>query len=151
MMITIPEMLARNARMYPDDCALVELKPGRNYRREITWRQMDDEANRVANALIDTGVKKGDRVIHWMMNSIDWLIVYFGILRSGAWVAPLNFRFTGSDFQYCAEISGARFMIIGEEFIERVDSVKNQLPGRGADNRLRRQPAGIYDRVPVMG
>ena len=127
-MITIPEMLARNARMYPDDCALVELKPGLNYRREITWRQMDNEANRVANALIDTGVKKGDRVIHWMMNSIDWLITYFGILRSGAWVVPLNFRFTGSDFQYCAEISGARFMIIGEEFIERVDSVKKQLP-----------------------
>ena len=80
-MITIPEMLARNARMYPDDCALVELKPSRNYRREMTWRQMDEEANQVANALIDTGVKKGDRVIHWMMNSIDWLIAYFGILR----------------------------------------------------------------------
>jgi acyl-CoA synthetase (AMP-forming)/AMP-acid ligase II len=128
MMITIPEMLARNARMYPDDCALVELKPGRNYRREITWRQMDDEANRVANALIDTGVKKGDRVIQWMMNSIDWLIIYFGILRSGAWVTPLNFRFTGNDFQYCAEISSARFMIIGEEFVERVDSVKERIP-----------------------
>ncbi|MEI6185758.1 MAG: class I adenylate-forming enzyme family protein [Dehalococcoidia bacterium] len=126
--MTIPEMLARNARMYPDDCALVELKPSLNYRREITWRQMDEEANRVANALIDTGVTKGDRVIHWMMNSIDWLIAYFGILRSGAWVAPLNFRFTGSDFKYCAEICGARFMIIGEEFIERVDSVKKQLP-----------------------
>ena len=128
-MITIPEMLARNARMYPDDSALVELKPSLNYRREITWRQMDDEANRVANALIDTGVKKGDRVTHWMMNSIDWLIVYFGILRSGAWVVPLNFRFTGSDFLYCAEISGARFMIIGEEFVQRVDSVKGQLQG----------------------
>ena len=128
-MITIPEMLARNARMYPDDCALVELKPSVNYRREITWRQMDGEANRVANALIDSGVKKGDRVILWMMNSIDWLTAYFGILRSGAWVAPLNFRFTRSDFQYCAEISGARFMIIGEEFIERVDAVKKNLHG----------------------
>ena len=127
-MITIPEMLARNARMYPDDCALVELKPSLNYRREVTWRQMDDEANRVANALIETGVKRDDRVIHWMMNSIDWLTAYFGILRSGAWVAPLNFRFTGSDFKYCAGICGARFMIIGEEFIERVDSVRNQLP-----------------------
>jgi len=129
MMITIPEMLARNARMYPDDCALVEVKPSRNYHREMTWRQMDDEANRVANALIEMGVKKGDRVIQWMMNSIDWLIAYFGILRSGAWVVPLNFRFTGADFLYCAEISGARFMIIGEEFIDRVELVKKQLRG----------------------
>ncbi len=128
-MITIPEMLSRNARMYPDDCALVELKPGRNYRREITWRQMDEEANRVANALIDMGVKKGDRVIQWMMNSIDWLIAYFGILRSGAWIVPLNFRFTISDFTYCAEISGARFIIAGEEFIERIDAAKNNIQG----------------------
>ncbi|MFA5064255.1 MAG: AMP-binding protein [Dehalococcoidia bacterium] len=127
--MTIPEMLSRNARMYPDDCALVELKPGRNYRREVTWRQMDDEANRVANALIDMGVKKGDRIIQWMMNSIDWLISYFGILRSGAWVVPLNFRFTTGDFLYCAEISGARFMIAGEEFIERIDAAKKHLGG----------------------
>jgi len=128
-MITIPEMLSRNARMYPDDCALVELKPGRNYRREITWRQMDEEANRVANALIEMGVKKGDRIIQWMMNSIDWLIAYFGILRSGAWVVPLNFRFTTKDFTYCVEISGARFIIAGEEFIERIDAAKKNLAG----------------------
>lgn len=128
-MVTIPEMLSRNARMYPDDCALVELKPSLNYRREMTWRQMDEEANRVANALIEMGVKRSDRVIMWMMNSIDWLIVYFGILRSGAWVVPLNFRFTAGDFLYCTEISGARYMIIGEEFIERVDTVKKQFSG----------------------
>jgi acyl-CoA synthetase (AMP-forming)/AMP-acid ligase II len=128
-MITIPEMLSRNARVFPDDCALVELKPSRNYRREVTWRQMDEEANRVANALIDMGVKKGDRVIQWMMNSIDWLIVYFGILRSGAWIVPLNFRFTANDFRYCVDISGARFIISGEEFLERIDAVKKNISG----------------------
>jgi len=128
-MITIPEMLSRNARMYPDDCALVDLKPSRNYRREITWRQMDEEANRVANALIDMGVKKGDRIIHWMMNSIDWLIVYFGILRSGAWIVPLNFRFTTGDFIYCTKVSGARFIIAGEEFITRIDAAKKNIQG----------------------
>ncbi len=126
-MITIPEMLARNARMYPDDCALVELKPSQDFRREITWKEFDDKANQVANALLDMEVTKGDKVIHWMMNSIDWLIVYFGILRSGAWVVPLNFRFTSQDLKYCADISEASVMVIGEEFIERVDAVKQQL------------------------
>jgi acyl-CoA synthetase (AMP-forming)/AMP-acid ligase II len=128
-MITIPEMLARNARMYPDDCALVELKPSKKYRREITWREFDNEANRVASALLGAGVKKGDKVIHWMMNSIDWLIAYFGILRTGAWVVPLNFRFTSQDFLYCAGISEAKIMIIGEDFIERVNSIKPKLTG----------------------
>jgi acyl-CoA synthetase (AMP-forming)/AMP-acid ligase II len=79
---------------------------------------------------LDSGLKKGDKVIHWMMNSINWLIVYFGILRTGAWVVPLNFRFTSQDFKYCADISKAKVMIIGEEFIERVDQIKKQLPGR---------------------
>lgn len=128
-MITVPEMLARNARMYPGDCALVELKPSKNFRREITWKEFDAEANRVTNALLASGIKPGDRVIHWMMNSIDWLIAYFGILRTGAWVVPLNFRFTSQDFLYCAEISEAKTMIIGEEFIERVDAIKFRLAG----------------------
>lgn len=127
-MITIPEMLARNARMYPDDSALVELKPSKSFRREVTWKELDNECNRVANALIASGVKKGDKVIHWMTNSIDWLIVYFGILRTGAWVVPLNFRFTSQDFLYCAEISEAKIMVIGEEFIDRVDAIKTKLP-----------------------
>lgn len=126
-MVTVPEMLARNARMYPDDCALVELKTGMANRREITWKEFDQEANRVANALIGTGIKKDDKIIHWMMNSIDWLIAYFGILRTGAWVVPLNFRFTSQDLKYCADISEAKMMIIGQEFIERVDLVHNQL------------------------
>ncbi|MCX6004850.1 MAG: class I adenylate-forming enzyme family protein [Chloroflexi bacterium] len=127
-MITIPEMLARNARMFPSDPALIELRPGNNYRREITWKEFDDESNRVANALLDMGIKRGDKIIHWMMNSIDWLIAYFGILRAGAWVVPLNFRFTSEDLKYCADISEAKLIIIGEEFIERVDSIKNRLP-----------------------
>ncbi|RPJ63274.1 MAG: long-chain fatty acid--CoA ligase [Dehalococcoidia bacterium] len=126
--MTVPEMLARNARMYPDDCALVELKPSKKYRREITWKEFDDESNKVANMLIDAGVKKGDKVIHWMMNSIDWLVAYFGILRTGAWVVPLNFRFTAEDFKYCADISQAGVMIIGDEFVERVDSIRTHLP-----------------------
>jgi acyl-CoA synthetase (AMP-forming)/AMP-acid ligase II len=126
-MITIPEMLARNARNYPDDCALVEIKPSLNYRREITWKVFDEEANRVANMLLASGVNKGDKVIHWMVNSIDWLIAYFGILRTGAWVVPLNFRFTEQDFKYCADISGAKNAIIGEEFFGRIDSVHGQL------------------------
>jgi acyl-CoA synthetase (AMP-forming)/AMP-acid ligase II len=127
-MITIPEMLARNARMYPQDVALVESKPSKGYRREISWKEFDDNANRVAHMLDDMGVGKGDRVIHWMLNSIDWLTVYFGILRTGAWAVPLNFRFTSQDFHYCAGISAAKVVIMGPEFVERVDSVKGDLP-----------------------
>ena len=126
--MTISEMLARNARMYPNDCALIELKPSQQLRREITWKEFDERANRIANALIDRGISKGDKVIHLMMNSINWLEAYFGIIRTGAWAVPLNFRFNSRDIKYCADIAEAKVMILSEEFTERVGAIRSQLP-----------------------
>ena len=126
--IHIGEMLARNARMYPNDVALIERAPEKGERREITWKQFDEAANKVANALIKKGVKKGDKVIHLMMNSIDWLIAYFGIIRTGAWVVPLNFRFTSSDIKYCIDVAEPKAMIFGEEFVDRIDAIKDDVP-----------------------
>ncbi len=123
----ITEILARNARMYGDEIALVERNPAKNSRREITWEQFDAEANRVANALAAKGIKKDDKVVHLMMNCIEWLPAYFGVLRTGAWVVPLNFRFSADDIQYCSEIAEAKAFIFGEEFIDRVNHIKKTL------------------------
>jgi acyl-CoA synthetase (AMP-forming)/AMP-acid ligase II len=125
--MTISDMLAKNAELYPDDVALVELKPSSNFRKEITWREFDSKANRIANALFDAGIRKGDKVIHLMMNSIDWLEVYFGIIRTGAWAVPLNYRFDSKDILYCTEIAEAKAFIFGEEFTERVEVIKPKL------------------------
>jgi acyl-CoA synthetase (AMP-forming)/AMP-acid ligase II len=124
----ISDLLKKNAQLYPDEIALIELRPGKNLRKAITWREFDEQANRVANALIERGIKKDDKVIHLMMNSIDWLVVYFGIIRTGAWAVPLNFRFTGAEIKYCVDIAEARMMILSEEFTERVGPLRGQLP-----------------------
>jgi len=58
--VHIGEILARNARLYPDDVALVERTPSEKRRSEITWKQFDERANRFANVLIHKGVRKGD-------------------------------------------------------------------------------------------
>jgi acyl-CoA synthetase (AMP-forming)/AMP-acid ligase II len=126
--MTIAEMLARNARMYPRDSALIELRPSQKIRKEITWQEFDERANKVANSLIEMGVRKGDRVLHLMMNSINWLEAYFGIIRTGAWAVPLNFRFTSRDIKYCADIAEAKAMVLGEEFTERVEAIRSRLP-----------------------
>lgn len=123
----ITEILARNARMYGDKIALIEREPAKNKRITITWQEFDDMANRVANALIAKGVKKGDKVIHLMMNCLEWLPAYFGILRTGAWAVPLNFRFAASEILTCAKIAEAKVMIFGEEFVERIDAIKEEL------------------------
>ena len=123
----IGEILARNARMYPDDVALVERIPAEKKRFEITWKQFDDKANQFSNVLADRGVKKGDKVAHFMMNSIDWLVAYFGIVRTGAWVVPLNFRFTAEDLKYCCDVAEPTVIVFDEEFADRVEAAKGQL------------------------
>jgi len=103
----IADLLKQNARLYPDEIALIELHPGKNIRKTVTWREFNEQANRVANALTARGIKKDDKVLHLMMNSIDWLAVYFGIIRTGAWAVPLNFRFTGNEIKYCGGHRGS--------------------------------------------
>ena len=126
--MNISEMLARNARMYPEEIALVERISTEGTRRVITWRQFDEKSNRVANALIEKGIKKGDKVLHLMFNSIEWLVVYFGIIRTGAWVVPLNYRYFSKDIKYCADVSEAKMLIFGEKFADRVEAVRPDLP-----------------------
>ncbi|MCF8067266.1 MAG: AMP-binding protein [Desulfobacterales bacterium] len=123
----ITEILARNARMYGDETALIEREPSKNRRVEITWQAFDDQANMVAQALVSRGIKKGDRIVHLMMNCIEWLPVYFGILRTGAWAVPLNFRFVAETINRCVETAEARVIFFGEEFIDRINEIKDDL------------------------
>jgi acyl-CoA synthetase (AMP-forming)/AMP-acid ligase II len=125
--VHIGEILARNARVYPNDVALIEKIPAERKRVEITWKQFDEKANRFANVLLKKGIKKGDKVVHLMMNSIDWLIAYFGIVRTGAWTVPLNFRFTENDIKYCCDVAEPQCVIFGEEFSDRINGIKDNL------------------------
>lgn len=123
----ITEILERNARMYADDTALIERDPGNNRRVTMTWRSFDQEADRLAQALIAMGVSKGDRVVELMTNCIEWLPIYFGILRTGAWAVPLNFRFVAKTIRRCTALAEAKVIIFGPEFVDRIFEVKDSL------------------------
>ena len=144
----IIDLLRENARKYPDEVALVELNPektephrgtwkeynlieqplGRAYRRENTWRVFDEKANRCANLLIRRGIKKGDKVAILMMNGIEWLPIYFGILKTGALAVPLNFRYTAEEIKYCLELSDSDALFFGNEFIGRMEEIVEKIP-----------------------
>ncbi len=123
----ITEILARNARMYPHQTALVERDPAAGKRTEITWRQFYQRANRLSQALLAKGIGKGDRVVQLMTNCLDWLPIYFGILATGAWAVPLNFRFTAGTIERCVATSQAKVLVFGPEFIQAVETVKERL------------------------
>ncbi len=146
--MVITELLERNAKLYPTDTALVEVNPavkpqpnqtwreysliettpGGRYRREMTWKDFDTKANRFANLLLTRGVKKGDKVAILLMNCLEWLPIYFGILKTGALAVPMNYRYTAEEIRYCAELADVDVLVFGEEFITRVDTVREKLP-----------------------
>src|SRR3989339_2098975 len=123
----ITEILARNAWMYKDRIALVERAPAIDTRKAMTWEQFFRASNKLAHNLDQYGIKKGDKIVQLMTNCLEWLPIYFGILSTGAWVGPLNFRFESDKILLCTQTAEAKGFIFGEEFVERIESIKNEL------------------------
>ena len=138
----ITEFLERNAKIYGDEVALVELNPENNpnkkvwkeyslieptskiaYRTQMTWKEFDEKANRFANALTRLGFGKGSKVAILLMNCIEWLPIYFGILKTGALAVPMNFRYSSDEIDYCLKLSESDALVFGPEFIGRVEEV----------------------------
>ena len=149
----ITDLLERNSKLYGDEIALVEINPEVQetqrvtwkeyeliqptstapYRREITWSVFDEKANRVANLLLGRGLKKGQKVAILLMNCLEWLPIYFGILKAGAVAVPLNFRYTAQEIEYCVKLADADVLFFGPEFIGRVEDI---VPSIGKERLL---------------
>ena len=125
MMIT--DILAQNSARHGEKIAIVERIPAMNTRHQITWTQFYTSSCKFANALEKKGIQKGDKVVQLMTNSIQWLPLYFGILYTGAWAVPLNFRFEADKILLCTQTAEAKVFIFGQEFIGRIESIKPQL------------------------
>ena len=139
----ITDLLERNSKLYGDEAALVEINPevreeqrvswqeyeliqptgDAPYRREITWSVFDEKANRVANMLLSRGIRKGQKVAVLLMNCLEWLPIYFGILKTGAIAVPLNFRYTSNEIDYCLKLADADVLFFGPEFTSRMEPI----------------------------
>lgn len=143
----VMEYLERNAKLYPDEVALVELNPDEQdnrrttwkeyeliesdrftpYRREITWSVFNEKANRFANMLMGRGIKKGDKVAILMYNCLEWLPIYFGVLKAGAIAVPFNFRYDAEEILYCVELAEVDMVVFGPAFIGRIEANAEKL------------------------
>lgn len=143
----ITDILEKNCRLYRDDVALVEINPempetkrttwkefdliepsrAAYYRREITWNVFNEKANRFANLLVERGIKKGEKVGILLMNCLEWLPIYFGILKTGALAVPLNFRYSADEIKYCVELAEIDILVFGPEFIGRVEEIADEI------------------------
>ena len=146
--MTIVDLLNQNASLYGNETALVEInpcfepesrltwkdyslmqpEPGKPFRRSLTWGEFEAKANRFANLLLTRGCRRGDKVAILLMNSIEWLPIYFGILKAGAIVVPLNYRYVADEIKYCLEKADCSTLVFGPEFVGRMEQICDNLP-----------------------
>ena len=145
----ITDLLERNARLYGQETSLVEINPSEErdqagtwwefnliesadpdapYRREMSWKDFDRRANRFANLLLSRGVKKGTKVAILLMNCLEWLPIYFGILKAGCLAVPMNFRYASDEIKYCLDLADVEVLVFGPEFISRIDTICEDIP-----------------------
>ena len=146
--MVITELLERNARLYGSDTALVEINPSEErdkavtwreaslieqalpdapYRRELSWKDFDRRANRFANLLLSRSLERGTKVGILLMNCLEWLPIYFGILKAGCVAVPLNFRYSSDEIKYCLELADVEVLVFGPEFVGRLDPIVDSL------------------------
>lgn len=146
--MVITDFLERNSRLYGMDTALVVVSPSEKrdqavtwreasliesatdspYRREMNWRQFDQMANRFANLLLSREVPRGTKVGILMMNCLEYLPIYFGILKAGCIVVPMNYRYSSDEIKYCLDLADVEILVFGPEFTARMDAIANDIP-----------------------
>lgn len=146
--MVITDFLERNARLYGQETALVVVSPSERrdqavtwreasliesatdapYRREISWGQFDRMANCFANLLLSREIPRGTKVGILMMNCIEYLPIYFGVLKAGCIVVPMNYRYSSDEIKYCLDLADVEILVFGPEFVARMDAIADQIP-----------------------
>jgi O-succinylbenzoate-CoA ligase len=119
------EQLARMARKQPDKVAYKFRDQSR------TFAELDERVTRLANALADRGVKRGDRVATLTMNCIEMVETYFACGRLGAICVPINFRLVADEIEYIALDSGATAVVVDAGLAPVAADVRARVPALG--------------------
>ena len=114
--------LERAAQQYPERVAI------RFYGRSVTYRELDELANRFANALVALGVAAGDRVALLMPNCPQMVLAYYGGLRAGAVMVPTSPLYVESELEHQLRDSDASVVVCLSALFGRVQAVRQHLP-----------------------
>ena len=134
MELTIPAAVERAARLFGDNTAIAE--PGGP---RLTYRQLHHRVLGVAGAIIEHGVRPGDRVAVWSPNTHHWVLAALGAQAAGATLVPVNTRFTGPEALDVLDRSCATALFVAGPFLgtDRLAAL------RGADSAESRQLSGL--------
>ncbi|MDI6857062.1 MAG: long-chain fatty acid--CoA ligase [Dehalococcoidia bacterium] len=95
---------------------------------EVSYRALDERANRVANGLRALGVGKGDVVSVYLPNCPEFLYTWFGINKLGAVFGPVNAMFKGDEVRHVLSDSGAVVAVTSRALIDTINAIRDQCP-----------------------
>ncbi|MGE7983504.1 class I adenylate-forming enzyme family protein [Solibacillus sp. NPDC093137] len=115
--MNISNLLARHARKYPNQIAVISLG------QETTYQQLDEQVNKIAGSLRTSGIVKGDKVGIFMPNVQEFVTLYFAIQRVGAVVVPINAKFVTREIEYVLNHSDAKAIFVHELIFEQAATI----------------------------
>lgn len=107
---TVPDVFDSALQARPDGEALV-CGPER-----LTYRELDQQVDRLATGLAGLGVVRGDRVAIWMVNRTEWLVAYFALARLGAVLVALNTRYTTQECRHILDVAQVKAIIMQDRY-----------------------------------
>ena len=129
MKVNVGEILTRRARQNPTMEGVVDVASGRRF----TYRETNERANRIGDALVRLGVRTGDRIGVLAKNGPEFLEAFFGCAKLGIVVVPLNWRLVPDELAFILNDSGATALLFDDDFTATVED----LHGRGDGTALR--------------
>ena len=109
---TVGQQLERVAAAFPDKEAIKYTD--RPYRR--TWREFNEECDRVAKGFLAHGVKKGDKIAIWATNIPEWLITLFAASKIGAVLVTVNTAYKVFELEYLLKQSDTKLLVMMDEY-----------------------------------
>jgi len=118
---TLGDLLTRSVARNPEKQAFIFGE------RKVTYKQLDQLVNKIANGLIKRGIKKGDRLAIFSKNNLDFVIITFALARIGAVLIPVNYMLRGKDIAYILEHAGAKGIFTEKEHITTIEEATPHL------------------------
>jgi len=119
--LNLGEIVAAHARLLPEKIGT------RDSRRAMTFNEWNARACKLANALLDLGLTKGDRVALLAYNRVEWMELYIALAKAGLVAVPINFRLVTPEIQYIAEHCEAKAIVVQDELAPQVESLRGKL------------------------
>jgi acyl-CoA synthetase (AMP-forming)/AMP-acid ligase II len=120
-LLALADAIAAHARLHPGKIGT------RDSQRALTFADWDARARRLANALLDLGLKKGDRIGLLAYNCVEWMEIYVAAARAGLVAVPINFRLMPAEIAYILSHAEAKAVIVQDDLIDRLEAIRAEV------------------------